>query len=88
VGTAIRPRYRALPVTATSKINKQPLRLERWSPSSQDDVIWWRPDPRQASYVRMTPADADDLAGQFTRNGRTVLLAQETSASVPAEQAR
>jgi hypothetical protein len=51
-------------------------------------VIWWRPDPRQASYVRMTPADADDLAGQFTRNGRTVLLAQETSASVPAEQAR
>ena len=52
LGTKWSPRYvriaAALPVTATNKVDKAPLRRERWDPPAGDPVFW-RPDPRAGS---------------------------------------
>ncbi len=49
LGTKWSPRYvrvtTDLPVTATNKVDKAPLRLERWVPPG-DDPVYWRPERR------------------------------------------
>ncbi|MEY2570098.1 MAG: steroid-22-oyl-CoA synthetase, partial [Acidimicrobiaceae bacterium] len=69
------PRYvrivDALPVTATNKLNKAPLRAVRWR---TDDPLWHRP-ARTDAYVPFTTADADALEATFAINGRSNLLA-------------
>ncbi len=71
LGTKWAPRYvriTTLPVGATNKIDKKPLKAERWY---TDDPIWWRPEPR-GPYV---PFIADDLAAlesRFRQHGRTI----------------
>jgi fatty-acyl-CoA synthase len=58
-GTKWKPRYvrvaARLPVTATSKILKRPLRRERWDCA---DPVWWRP----ARDALLRPLTADDRA--------------------------
>ncbi|ADP81306.1 AMP-binding protein [Pseudofrankia inefficax] len=83
LGTKWAPRFvrviGRLPVTGTNKIDRQRLRALRWLPADwAADIIWWRPDPRaSANYVQMTERDADRLAAEFVRNGRSsVLLGQ------------
>jgi fatty-acyl-CoA synthase len=61
-----------LPVGATSKIDKRPLRAERWY---TDDPVYWRPTS-QLAYRRF---DADDLAAleaRFREFGRGDAIAR------------
>lgn len=63
------PRYvrvGALPVGATNKIDKRPLRAERWWTT---DDVWWRPSRRDA-YRRFTPDDLAALEQRFADHGR------------------
>jgi fatty-acyl-CoA synthase len=59
-----------LPVTATDKVNKQPLRTAAWRTR---DVVWWR-RPRTLAYERLTDADVAELDRELDRNGRAALL--------------
>jgi fatty-acyl-CoA synthase len=74
LGTKWAPRYvriiDALPVGATNKIDKRPLRAERWKTT---DPVFWRA-PRTDTYVRFTNADADTLRAEFDHNSRANLL--------------
>ena len=74
LGTKWAPRYvrivGALPVTATDKVDKKPLRSDLWSTS---DPVWHRPG-RGDAYALMTPEDVDSLAGEFEAHGRSHLL--------------
>jgi fatty-acyl-CoA synthase len=75
LGTKWAPRFvrvvEAIPVTATGKVDRKPLRAERWDTS---DPVWWRPSPTDA-YRRITPADIDDLRKAFADAGREGMLA-------------
>jgi fatty-acyl-CoA synthase len=75
LGTKWAPRYvrivAALPVTATDKVDKRPLRTEGWNTT---DPVWFRTD-RSLVYRPMTKADADRLREEFATHGRTDLLA-------------
>jgi fatty-acyl-CoA synthase len=65
------PRYvrvTTLPVTATNKIDKKPLKAERWS---TDDPIWWRPDPK-GPYAPFTSDDLAALEARFALHGRSL----------------
>jgi acyl-CoA synthetase (AMP-forming)/AMP-acid ligase II len=74
LGTKWAPRYvrvvDALPVGATNKIDKRPLRAERWETA---DPLFWRA-ARTETYVRFTAADADELRAEFEANDRANLL--------------
>ena len=74
LGTKWAPRYvrviDALPVGATNKIDKRPLRSERWE---TPDPLFWRP-PRAGTYGPFTAADAAALRTEFEHNGRANLL--------------
>jgi fatty-acyl-CoA synthase len=74
LGTKWAPRYvrivDALPVGATNKIDKRPLRAERWNTT---DPLYRRA-PRTDTYERFTAADADALRAEFEDNGRANLL--------------
>jgi fatty-acyl-CoA synthase len=74
LGTKWAPRYvrivDALPVGATNKIDKRPLRAERWETT---DPVWMRA-PRAASYAPFTAADANALRAEFETNQRGNLL--------------
>ena len=74
LGTKWAPRYLrivdALPVTGTDKVDKAPLRADRWS---SDDPYWERRDP-SSSYRRMTAGDVAALSAEFVANGRDGLL--------------
>ncbi len=74
LGTKWAPRYVRvvddLPVGATDKIDKRPLRAERWESS---DPLFWRA-PRTDTYEPFTPADADALRAEFEGNQRANLL--------------
>ena len=74
LGTKWAPRYvrvvGALPVGATNKIDKRPLRAERWDTT---DPLFWRA-PRTETYVPFRPADAGDLRAEFEANDRANLL--------------
>lgn len=63
------PRYvrvGELPVGATNKVDKRPLRAERWW---TDDTVYWRPE-RDAPYRLLTDADLTELEARFREHGR------------------
>ena len=74
LGTKWAPRFvriiDELPVGATNKIDKRPLRAERWETA---DPLFWRA-PRTETYVRFTAADAGALRAEFEANSRANLL--------------
>ena len=74
LGTKWAPRYvrivDELPVGATNKIDKRPLRGERWETT---DPLFWRA-PRTETYEPFTAADADTLRAEFEANQRANLL--------------
>ena len=57
---------RRFPVGATNKIDKRPLRAERWS---TDDPVYWRPGAELA-YRRLTADDVAALEARFHEFGR------------------
>jgi fatty-acyl-CoA synthase len=61
---------RALPVTATDKVDKQPLRAAGWR---TDDPVWFRP-ARGDAYRLLTADDAARLDRELAANGRGALL--------------
>ncbi|HUI03317.1 MAG TPA: hypothetical protein VLZ77_07230, partial [Acidimicrobiales bacterium] len=87
LGTKWAPRFvrvtGAVPLTASGKVDKRPLRRALWN---TDDPVWWRPfapraaagrpgsGPAPLAYRRLTPADAAALAAQFAAHGRRDLL--------------
>ena len=75
LGTKWAPRFvrvvGALPVTATGKVDRKPLRAERWDTA---DPVWWRPD-RSAGYRRLTNDDVAALVRAFADAGRSGMLA-------------
>jgi fatty-acyl-CoA synthase len=73
LGTKWAPRYvrvTTLPVGATNKIDKRPLRAERWY---TDDPVYWRPGP-EPTYRPFTAADLAALEARFDEYGRTDAL--------------
>ena len=74
LGTKWAPRFvrvaRAIPVTATGKVDRKPLRAERWDAV---DPVWWRPS-RVEPFRRLTHADIDDLVRGFADAGRGGML--------------
>jgi fatty-acyl-CoA synthase len=74
LGTKWAPRFlrivTSLPVTATDKIDKRPLRSTKWETT---DPVWHRVG-RSDDYVPMTRDDVDGLRAEFDRNGRMELL--------------
>jgi len=75
LGTKWSPRFirvmDALPLTATGKITKAPLRRQAWS---CEDPVYWSPDPRSGNYRTFTEEDRLRLQDDFTRHGRSALL--------------
>ena len=61
----------SLPVTATDKIDKRPLRRERWN---TDDPVWLRL-ARSTTFEPMSRADVAALEAEFVDHGRANLLA-------------
>ncbi len=78
LGTKWSPRYvrivPALPVTATNKIDKTPLRRARWT-STADDPVYWRPERREP-LRRLTESDRDEILRRFEANGRAEVLSR------------
>jgi fatty-acyl-CoA synthase len=74
LGTKWAPRFvrviQGMPLTATGKVNKQPLRAARWE---TDDPVWVR-EGKDGSYRRMTDADVDELHAAFESQGRVHVL--------------
>ena len=70
MGAPLRAGRRALPVTATNKMDKKPLRAERWD---TDDPVWHRVG-RSDRFVPLTRDDIHRLHQEFAANGRTALL--------------
>ena len=69
LGTKWAPRYvriTTLPVGATNKVDKKPLRTERWS---TDDPLFWRPE-RTGPYRPFTAEDRAALEARFAEHGR------------------
>lgn len=69
LGTKWAPRYvriTTLPVGATNKVDKRPLRAERWY---TNDPVYWRPGPELA-YRRFTTDDLTALEARFREFGR------------------
>ena len=65
------PRYvriTTLPVGATNKVDKRPLRAQRWF---TEDPVWWRPVPG-GSYRRFGADDLAALETRFHEHGRAV----------------
>ena len=75
LGTKWAPRFvrvvDAIPLTATGKVDRKPLRAERWHTR---DPIWFRPDAALV-YRRLTDDDVAALARSFADAGRTGMLA-------------
>jgi fatty-acyl-CoA synthase len=74
LGTKWAPRFvrvvEQIPSTATGKVDRQPLRTERWDTV---DPVWWRPSA-VAPYRRFTADDAADLRRAFADAGRAGVL--------------
>jgi fatty-acyl-CoA synthase len=71
LGTKWSPRYvriTTLPVGATNKIDKRPLKAQRWY---TDDPIFWRA-ARTGPYQPFTEADRAALEARFAEHGRTL----------------
>jgi fatty-acyl-CoA synthase len=59
-----------LPLTATGKLDKKPLRAEAWH---TDDPVWARPAQAMV-FIAMTGEDRDRLDRELAANGRSHLL--------------
>ena len=74
LGTKWAPRFvratPAVPLTATGKVDRKPLRAERWE---CDDPVWWRPS-RDLAYRRLTDDDRARLRTEFADAGRAAVL--------------
>lgn len=74
LGTKWAPRFvrivEAIPVTATGKVDRKPLRAEAWSTT---DPVWWRRD-RSSRYEPLGADAADELRRAFTDAGREGML--------------
>jgi fatty-acyl-CoA synthase len=70
LGTKWAPRFVRvvpnMPLTSTNKVDKRPLRQERWECA---DPVWWRPG-RELRYVPLDQAAADGLRAEFAAHGR------------------
>lgn len=75
-GTKWSPRYvrvaAELPVTATNKVDKAPLRNERWTPAG-DDLVYWRPE-RSEPLELLTDAAGAEIRNRFAASGRSDVL--------------
>ena len=60
-----------MPLTATNKVAKQPLRAEAWV---SEDPVWWRTGP-DGPYRRLTADDAARIRQELEAEGRVNLLA-------------
>jgi fatty-acyl-CoA synthase len=60
----------AIPLTATGKVDRKPLRAERWSA----DDVWWRPSPKDALRP-MSKEDVRALHDEFAAAGRARVIA-------------
>jgi fatty-acyl-CoA synthase len=60
----------AIPVTGTGKIDRNPLRADRWRTT---DPIWWR-HGRELKYRPLTDADVAEIEAVFESTGRKQLL--------------
>lgn len=73
LGTKWRPTYLRqideVPLTASGKINKAPLRATGW----EADRVWYREAPA-TSYRELAEPARERLRAEFARNGRTNLL--------------
>jgi fatty-acyl-CoA synthase len=73
-GTKWAPRFvrvvDAIPLTATGKVDRKPLRAERWDTT---DPVWWKPS-RDEPYRPLTDDDRAALRAQFVEYGREALL--------------
>ena len=84
VGTKWAPRYvrvaASLPVTATNKVDKAPLRRERWAPAggADADAVFWRPE-RRDPLQPLTDADRATIRERFAASGRLDRFEQATS---------
>jgi fatty-acyl-CoA synthase len=78
LGTKWTPRFvrvtAAVPVTASGKIDKRPLRAERWE--TAEPVWWWPFGERRPRYRRLGPHEAEELRQQFASHGRDEYLAR------------
>ena len=74
LGTKWAPRFvrvvGAIPLTATGKVDRKPLRAERWDTT---DPVWWRPTAADA-YRTFTTDDATELRLAFADAGREGIL--------------
>ncbi|WP_241684122.1 hypothetical protein [Actinomadura sp. J1-007] len=59
-----------MPLTATGKVDKRPLRRDRWEAG---DPVWWRPG-RDLAYEPLDAGRAAALRAEFEANGRAVVL--------------
>ena len=75
LGTKWPPRFvrlvDAIPLTATGKVDRNPLRAQRWTTT---DPVWWRPAPGDP-YRRLDAADVEALRAAFIEAGREGMLA-------------
>ncbi|MCP2338583.1 fatty-acyl-CoA synthase [Actinomadura rupiterrae] len=73
LGTKWAPRFvrlvDAMPLTATGKLNKRPLRRARWNAPG----VWWRPG-RELAYEPLDEATAKIVQDEFAEHGRSHLL--------------
>ncbi|MBW8480764.1 AMP-binding protein [Actinomadura parmotrematis] len=74
LGTKWAPRFvrivGAMPLTATGKVDKRPLRRLYWA---GPDPVWWRPG-RDLAYRPLGAEDAAALDGRFAAHGRGHVL--------------
>lgn len=75
LGTKWSPRFvrvaSDLPLTASGKVMKAPLRAAAWS---VDDPVWWRPDPRGGEFRRLDDEGRARIEAEFRDHGRSALL--------------
>ena len=73
LGTKWAPRFvrivAQMPMTSTNKVNKQPLRADRWETA---DAVYWRPS-RDVPYRQLSAADVAELQRQFEEHGRVAV---------------
>lgn len=76
LGTKWAPRFvrvlTSMPLTATNKVDKKPLRAQQWSASPAE--VWWRP-AKQLAYEPLSADARDSLRAEFAENERQALLA-------------
>jgi fatty-acyl-CoA synthase len=73
LGTKWAPRFvrivESMPLTATNKVNKAPLRAEGWI----EGEIWWRPGS-ELKFQELSDEESEAYRAEFGRHGRSHLL--------------